>query len=334
MSSKKKITLGIFFAILFGAILMAFFIKYLPAPVLREGQFDVGVVDRGPVVETVPAQGIVEPQNEVLLLSPASSIVKKIVNDVGSKVQQGDVIMTMDTKTIQGEIEDMQDQLEVKQNNLDKTLLNSRNTRVNLGYNVEVKKLAIASLKSQLADEKQLLEVGGISPAKIDKTKQELTLAEKDLETLRQKNAIRLEQLAADEKGLRLQIDIQLKELKEKKDLLSKLVIKAPSAGIILEINGKEGEKVDRDHLLVRMSDLSTFKIRATIEDKMDAYVKTGKNVFVLIDSDRLKGKVGTISPVVRDRKIEFDVFLDQNSYSKLRPNLNVTPSGGQCHAR
>lgn len=324
MSNRKKLTTGIFLAIVIGAVLAAFFFKYLPAPTLKEGQFEVGVVDRGSVIQTVPAQGVVEPQNEVLLLSPASSIVQKIENDVGSKVREGDVIMRLDTKTILSEIEDMEDQLEVKQNNLDKTLLNSRNIRVDLGYNVEVKKLAIASLKSQLADEKQLLEVGGISPAKIDKTEQELTLAEKDLETLRQKNAIRLEQLAAEEKGLRLQIDIQVKELEERKDLLKKMIIRAPSAGIILEINGKEGEKVERDRLLVRMSDLSTFKIRGTIEDKMDSYVKTGQNVFVLIDSVRLKGKIGTVSPVIRDRKIEFDVFLDQNSYSKLRPNLNV----------
>ena len=324
MSINKKFTIGIFFAVLISAVVVAYFYRYLPVPVLREGQFEISAVDRGPVIETVPAQGVVEPQNEVLLLSPASSIVQKIVNDVGSKVHAGDVIMRLDTKSIMGEIEDMQDQLEVKQNNLDKTLLNSRNIRVDLDYNVEVKKLAIASLKSQLADEEQLLDVGGISPAKIDKTKQELTLAEKDLETLKQKNAIRLEQLNAEEKGLRLQITIQMKELEERKSLLNKMIIKAPSDGIILEINGKEGEKVDRDRLLVRMSDLSTFKIRASIEDKMDSYVKTGEKVFVIIDSVHLKGKIGTISPVVRDRKIEFDVFLDQNSYSKLRPNLNV----------
>ena len=76
-------------------------------------------------------------------------------------------------------------------------------TKVDLDYNVQVKNLRIASLKSELADQEQLLEVGGISPARFEKTRQELELAEKDLFMLKEKNSIRLEQLEADEEGLK-----------------------------------------------------------------------------------------------------------------------------------
>jgi HlyD family secretion protein len=184
--------------------------------------------------------------------------------------------------------------------------------------------LKIASLKSELVDQEQLLEVGGISPAKFEKTKQELTLAEKDLETIQEKNAIRLEQLATEEQGLRLQIQIQEKELESRKEILSRMSIRALSDGIILEVNGTEGEKVNKDHVLVRMSDLSTYKIRASIEDNMDDAIKTGRDVFALLDRDKLDGKIGNINPVIKDRKIEFDVFLARSDYPKLRPNLSV----------
>ena len=103
-----------------------------------------------------------------------------------------------------------------------------------MSYNEEVKKLKITSLKSQLADQEQLLEVGGISPARIEQTKQEITLAEKDLKTLNEKNSIRLKQLETEEQGLLLQIRMQEKDLKEKQGLLEKMSIKAPSSGIIL----------------------------------------------------------------------------------------------------
>jgi HlyD family secretion protein len=179
-------------------------------------------------------------------------------------------------------------------------------------------------LKSELVDQEQLLEVGGISPAKIEKTKQELTLAEKDLETIQEKNSIRLQQLATEEKGLRLQIEIQEKELESKRELLSQMVIRAMSDGIILEINGKEGEKVNEDRLLVRMSDLSTYKISASIDDEMDDAIKTGRDVFALIDGSKLAGKIGNINPVIKDEKIEFDVYLERSDYPKLRPNLAV----------
>jgi HlyD family secretion protein len=306
------------------AIITAVIWKNPLLPSVKSNELETAIVDIGEVIRTVPAKGVVEPENEVLLLSPASSIITNIRNGVGNRVEAGDIIMTLDATPIREQIEDIQDQIEVKNNNLEKTRLSAQNIRVDLDYNVEVKKLAIISIKSDLVDQEQLLEVGGISPAKFEKTKQELTLAEKDLETILAKNNIRLQQLAAEERGLKLQIEIQQKQLDQKNELLGKMVIRAPSSGIILEINGQEGEKVDTDRLLVRMSDLTTFKIIGSIEDTYDNITKTGRPVYVLVDKTRLEGKIGTISPTIKDDKIEFDVFLSRNNYENLRPNMSV----------
>ena len=102
------------------------------------------------------------------------------------------------------------------------------------------------------------------------------------------------------------------------------MVIRAPSSGIILEINGQEGEKLNTDRLLVRMSDLTTFKLRATIEDSYANVTKTGRGVFAIVDGKKLSGKIGTISPTIKDGNIEFDVFLNESNNSKLRPNMSV----------
>ena len=307
-----------------GAIATAIIWKNPLTPSLKAGEIETAIVEYGPVVKYESATGVVEPENEVLLLSPASSIITNIFHDVGGRVEKGDVILQLDDEPIKMQIEQIEDQIEVKNNNLEKTILNAKNVRVDLDYNVEVKKLKIISIKSELVDQEQLLEVGGISPARFEKTKQELTLAEKDLETLQAKNTIRLQQLATEEKGLKLQIEIQKKELDQKKELLSKMEIKAPSSGIILQIDGKEGEKVNTDRLLVRMSDLTTFKLSATIEDIHSEITKTGRDVFAIVDKERLSGKIGQVSPTIKDGKIEFDVFLDQSNYSRLRPNMRV----------
>ncbi|MCG8306115.1 MAG: efflux RND transporter periplasmic adaptor subunit, partial [Cytophagales bacterium] len=291
---------------------------------VKSNELETALVEYGSVIKTVPAKGVVEPENEVLLLSPASSIITSINHDVGSKVEKGDMILQLDDKPIRAQMEGIEDQIEVKNNNLEKTLLNAKNVRVDLDYNVEVKKLKIISIKAELVDQEQLLEVGGISPAKFEKTKQELTLAEKDLETLQAKNSIRLQQLATEEKGLKLQIEIQQKQLDQKKELLEKMAIRAPSSGIILEVNGKEGEKVNTDRLLIRMSDLTTFKLTASIGDTHYNVAKTGRKVYALVEGKKLSGKIGAISPTIQDGKINFDVFLDQSNYSGLRPNMTI----------
>jgi len=288
-------------------------------------ELQITTVETGRVIKSFSGEGVVEPQSEVLILSPASSIIKQILKDVGTHVNEGEPIIILDPSPIQTQVENLQDQLEVKQNSLTKNNLNARSTKVDLDYNVQVKNLRIASLKSELADQEQLLEVGGISPARFEKTRQELELAEQDLVMLKEKNSIKLQQLEADEQGLRLQIDMQEKQLTIMEEALSKMIIRAPSAGIILSIQGKVGEKVNNDRLLIEMSDLTNFKIQGKVDDDYSELVKTGVRVYVNLDNEMLGGVVGTVNPVIRDRKIEFDVNLRESNHYKLRPNLNVS---------
>ena len=323
----SRIRNGIYIGIpmlLLAAIVVIVFIPLNREPSQKQ-DVNISTVELGKVVRSFPGEGIVEPQSEVLILSPASSIIKELLKDVGTHVNVGEPIIILDPSPIQVQIENIQDQLEVKQNSLRKNHLSARSTKVDLDYNVQVKNLRIASLKSELADQQQLLEVGGISPAKYEKTKQELELAEKDLLMLKEKNSIKLQQLEADEEGLRLQIDMQEKELAIKEEALSKMIIRAPSAGIILSVRGKVGEKVDNDRLLIEMSDLTNFKIQGKVDDNYSEQLKTGTRVYVALDNEKLSGVVGTVNPVIRDRKIEFDVNLIESSHYKLRPNLNVS---------
>ncbi|MDF1574856.1 MAG: HlyD family efflux transporter periplasmic adaptor subunit [Bacteroidales bacterium] len=310
-------------------ILMAAIVVLVFLPFNRDSSVkqdvQISTVEVGKVVRSFPGEGVVEPHSEVIILSPASSIIKEILKEVGNHVNEGEPIIILDPSPIQSQVENIQDQLEVKQNSLRKNRLNARSTRVDLDYNVQVKKLRIASLKSELADQEQLLEVGGISPAKFEQTKQELELAEQDLVMLQEKNSIKLQQLEADEEGLRLQIEMQEKELAVKEGELSKMIIRAPSAGIILSVRGKVGEKVDKDRLLVEMSDLTNFKIQGKVDDDYSEQIKTGTRVYVELDNEKLTGVVGTVNPVIRDRMIEFDVNLRESNHYKLRPNLNVS---------
>jgi HlyD family secretion protein len=287
-------------------------------------EFTTTTVDRGAVVLSREANGTVAPGNEVVLLSPASSVITRIVKPAGSRVKAGEIILILDPKLIEATIESMEDQLEMKRNDLLKNHLNARSTTIDLDYNVEVKKLRIASLKSQLADQEQLLEVGGISPAQFEKTKQELNLAEKELKMVLDKNSIRLQQLAAEEEGLKLGIEIQEKALQEKKEVLTKMNVKASSDGIILAVYGNEGEKVNADQLLIRMSDLTSYKINGAVPENNAEIVKTGGTVYAIIGEEKLEGRIGTVRPLIENNTVRFDVFLEQSDHPKLIPNMNI----------
>ena len=308
---------------------LLFMIVILPScsdspDVLDKNQCIILTIEKGKVIDPIISSGTVEPESEVFIRCYYPSTIKKIVREPGSNVQSGDLIMVLDDQQVKADIDNTKDQLSLKKNSLEKNNLAETSTKIDLKYNEDVKKLNITSLKSQLSDEEQLIEVGGISPAKIEKTKQEIALAEKELLTMKEKNGIRLKQLKAEEEGLLLGIEIQEKELNEKLAGLEQMNVRSPSTGIVLAIGNKPGEKVSKDQVLVRISDLSSFKISGSIEEKMADFVKTGTQIYAVFEDTKLSGHIGIVSPVVENGKIQFNVHLEESSHSKLIPHQNI----------
>jgi HlyD family secretion protein len=325
MGTKKNISIVIIIIFLITALAAVVYFSGIFVPnTLHLSNIETVFIDEGEVISATEATGIIESENEVLLLSPTAGIIKSILKEPGTKVKAGDIILQLNSEPVNDDIEKLKDQQEVKRNNLDKTRLSAQSTRLDLEYNEEVKKLKITSLKSQLADEQQLLEVGGISPAKLEKTKQEITLAEKDLSMLIEKNSIRLRQLTTDEKGQLLQIRIDEKVLENKIELLSKMSVKAPSSGIILNVSGNEGEKVSGDKMLVRMSDLTSFKLTGSVDEQFANQIKTGNLVYVTVEDEKLEGLIGNVTPMVENSKVQFNVHLKESSHPKLIANQQV----------
>jgi HlyD family secretion protein len=325
MGTTKKTTI-VLIAIL--AVVSLSVILYIAGSLLPKKlnteKYTTEVVDRGKVVSITKATGVVESENEVLVLSPATSIIQKILKEPGDYVEKGEVILQLNPEPIQESIQRMKDQLEVRKNNLEKTQLNAQSAKLDQDYNEEVKRLRIESLQSQLADQEQLLEVGGISPSRLEQTRQDITLAEKDMKMLVEKNSIRLKQLEADEEGLMLQIRIDEKSLENNIDLLSKMNVRAPSSGIILNITGNVGQRINADATLVRMSDLSSFKLIGSIDEQLASQLKTGAPVTVILDDEKLQGQIGSITPMVENNKIQFNVHLKEKNNPKLIANQTV----------
>ena len=141
---------------------------------------------------------------------------------------------------------------------------------------------------------------------------------------LKQKNGIRVKQLKAEEAGLVLEINMQQKELTDKMRIMGQMHLTAPSSGIVLSITNKVGEKVNTDNVLIRMSDLSTFKISGSAEDKLAENIKTGRKVFAIVDNERLRGTIGIVNPMIENGKVQFNVHLEENNHPKLLSNQKI----------
>ncbi|WP_340113677.1 efflux RND transporter periplasmic adaptor subunit [Maribellus mangrovi] len=291
----------------------------------QQTSYSVAEVGRGPVTLSIHASGIVESDEEIIVRSPDRNIIEKVYKNAGIKVKKGELLLELDKKSVLSEIDRMQNQLEIKQNSLEKARLRAQDTRLSLDRNEEVKKLRIATLKSNLAKQEEMLEAGTISEERVERTRQEVQLAETDLQNQKEKNSIRIQQMEADESGLLLQIHSQEKNLKEKQALLNQLKVKAPADGVILAINTSEGQRIEQDAMLLRMSDMSSFKVVGWVNEKYASRIKTGNKVFVDVDNDRLEGVVGEITPMIEDQMIHFNVHLNNKKHAGLEINKSVS---------
>jgi HlyD family secretion protein len=322
MQNRKRLFVLLGALVIIGVYYFLFsFNKEGKSPLVKS--YTTEPIERGNVTAMIKAFGTVESEKDILLLSPERCIVKDVHFTPGNKVKKNDLIMELDEESVEKEVERMNDQLEMKRNALKKIQLNAESTKIDLAHNEEVKKLRITSLKASLADQQRRLSDGSITQSQLDRTQQEINRAENDLQMLVEKNAVRIRQLETEEKGMQQQIDLQEQNLRDKKAMLGKLNIYAPVPGVILEVNGEQGARVEADRMLVKMADLSSFKIVGMIEAKYNYLVKTGNRVVVHLEGKDLDGQLGKIIPIF-DNRLQFEVYLVQKSDPQLIPDQNL----------
>lgn len=318
------VLLSISVLLLLGAVIILFNPENKPTKEKNKA-YAVETVERGTVVSSIKASGVIESDDEIIIRSPERTIISKVYKNAGSQTTKGELLIELDEKSVAQEIERMKNQLELKRNSLEKIQLNAQNTRLSLDRNEEVKRLRINTLKTTLEAQEKMLAEGTINESRVERTRQEVEMAETDLQTQIEKNTIRIQQMDADERGMLLQIHNQEKTLNEKQNLLNNLKIKAPADGVILAINSNEGQRIETDAMLLRMSDLSSFKVVGWVNERFASYIQTGNTVHVNLENEKLEGVVGEITPMIGDEMIHFNVHLKNKKHPGLTVNQSVS---------
>ena len=108
----SRIRNGIYIGIpllLMAAIVVVVFVPFT-SDSSQSQDIQISEVDIGRVIIFFQGEGVVEPQSEVIILSPASSIIREILKEVGSHVDANEPIIILEPTPIQMEIDNIQDQ--------------------------------------------------------------------------------------------------------------------------------------------------------------------------------------------------------------------------------
>lgn len=323
--NKSNLAKWLKYAAIIAVIVIGFFgLRYALKTKVEKADFIFSTVERGDIENAITATGLVVPSFEQQINAPINTEIKNVVLKSGAKVKTGDLIMNLDEEFIQLEYEGLQDQLELKKNNITRLRLEYDKNLNDLDYQNQIMALQISNLETKLSDIKRLQKIGGATEEDVEKADLSLKIQRLEKRKLENDLNFRKQAVTSDKRNLELEVMIQQKKLRELNRKLNETAVKAPANGVITWLSEDIGKKVLEGEPLVRLANLDNFRIEASCSDRYSNLVKIGMSVNVRVNKTILKGQITSILPAVENNTIEFVVALEDANSAQLRPNMRV----------
>lgn len=299
-------------------------IRHFFKPSLARRDITTGKVEEGIIENTINATGEVLPEFEEVLSSPINASLKKVILDAGHPVKSGQSILVLDKSVAQTEYDKLQFQMESKQNEIRKLKLDLEKSFFDIKSSNSIKQLRISNLKDAVAGSKRLLKAGG--GTKEDVEQAELNLKVAALEKLQLENEIKSKQqtMKIEIREAEIALAIQRNDLNALKHKLDLADIVATREGIVTWVNKNIGTSIKEGEVLVRIADLSGFKVAGSISDNMIDKINNHMPAIIRIGDKQLKGSIVNIYPAVLNGIVSFDIQLNDKKSKELRPNQKV----------
>jgi len=322
---KNKLLTYLKYLLIIGLVIAGiyFFRKILTKKAERK-DFYIVQVEKGDIQNTLTATGTVVPSIEREINSPVTTEIKKVIKSSGEFVKHGDMILELDQEFTRLEYDQLDDELKLKRNNVDKLKLEYDKNLRDLDYQNQIKSLQLDELTAQVKDQKRLRDVGGATAEEVEQAELQLKVANLEKSMLENELAYRQSVNVNEKRGLELEYTIQEKKLAELSRKLRETKVRAPQEGVITWINEDIGRKVTEGETLVRIANLEKFRVEASSSDRNSNKIDVGMPVRVRINRTDLDGYISTILPALENNTIKFHVQLDDPDSDLLRPNIRA----------
>ena len=318
---RRAGTAGAVLALLAGALV---WLPGLVRPSISRASVRTAVADAGPIEAVITATGTVVPEVEQVVSSPVDARVLRILKRTGARLEKGDPLVTLDISETQLAVDKLGQDLAIKQNQQARTRLSLEKSLIDLNGQVEVKTLQLASLRSQLARDRQLAADGLLSQELLKKS--ELAVSQAQIELTQLEGSRENARIAnrTEVEGLGLEMSKLHQEQREARRLLDLATPRADRAGVLTWALTQEGVAIRKGDVIARLADLGSFRVEATVSDVHARRLAAGLPVTVKVNDDTLEGTVAAVLPTIQNGAMTLQVALKDPSSALLRSNLRV----------
>jgi len=273
------------------------------------------------------AGGTIMPIEEETIASHLNSHISQVFVQAGQKVVKGQPLMNLDTTNIRLTLANMSEEIALKENKIiSQNLQLDREINEHNGK-LELLAIDLQSRQTELSRYNQLFPTGGVSEHKLTEKELDVKRTVIEIRQLNQRKKDSLAETLAKIDGLKLEQSILKKSHQDKLRLLSKSSILATNDGLVSWIKNEEGSAVTIGEPLIKVADISSYKVVATISDFYANQISQGMDAEFEYNNKHYYGKlisiVGSEQQGILSLAIELNT--EQSSeHSQLRQKQRV----------
>jgi len=311
-------------AVLLIILLLIMSLQWLFTPSVSRANIRTAQVNQGTITATISAGGVVVPYAVETISAEFDTQILKVVVQPGAKLKKGDPIMLLNPQSVELEISNIKENLSLKDTQIETKKLQMSETLNDIDSRQE---LLLVDLESRQTRANRLQQLSGIgafskhelleSRLNVKRTKIEIRQLEQAKHDLRSKIDTEIE-------GLNLEKSILAKSLNEQQRKLSLSTVRATRDGVLSWLKNEEGASVSLREPLAKVSDVSRFRIEATLSDYYASQLKPGMGAEIYHNEQQIAGKLGSLSPTIENGVMKILIELDNQSEPLLRNNLRV----------
>jgi HlyD family secretion protein len=271
-------------------------------------------VQRGTVIETVTATGIVEPQSKVSISAKVTARIVELPHKVGDRVTRGDpnanppippsVLVRLDANELESQLKSA----EARRNAQQASIAVAEARLAQQEAQIRTQRVQLDDAKRDLERQKGLLASRDVSQATVDSAQAKVDALAAQLDSA-------THGYEADKANLvvmRHNLEAAEADIQRVRDDLTYTTITSPIDGVIIRLNAEVGELVvtgtmnNPGTVVLEVADLSTMLLKARIDETAVAELEVGQPAVVRMQAYRdkvFKGKVQSIALAQTDEK-------------------------------
>lgn len=307
-----------------GAVLLAFIIWLVfrdNASTLRinPDTLTISEVRQGEFNDYIRINGQVQPMTTIQLSPQEGGIVTEIVNEEGSRVKAGDVIIRLSNDNLDLQILNSEAELAEKENILRNTLISMEQQKLSLRQDRLQLQTEVNRLKRKYEQNKALYDDKLIAQEVYLTSKEDYELSASKLELVIERaeqdsvyRSVQIKQMQESLDNMRLNMQI----IRRRKENLE---IKAPIDGELGFLDVVLGQSISSGTKIGQINSLDSYKIEAQIDEHYIDRVNAGLSATFQRQNESYSAIIRKVYPEVRDGKFKADFKFDGETPDNIR---------------